>query len=81
ATVEQSNTEFTLEHSTMQSLILNDDVTTRRKAEIITAYVNPDLKAVLAEWAKQENRSVSSLITHLLANAVEDRQKQVENAN
>ncbi|MCL1475836.1 hypothetical protein [Argonema antarcticum] len=29
----------------MQSLILNDDVTTRRKAEIITAYVNPDLKA------------------------------------
>lgn len=52
----------------------NNDLSNRRKAEMISAYVNPELKKALEQWAEDENRSVSSLITHLLTLAVKERQ-------
>jgi hypothetical protein len=47
----------------------------KRKLEAVTAYLEPDLKAVLEEWAKSESRSLSSLVVYLLSQAAKERQQ------
>lgn len=54
----------------------NDDLSNRRKAEMIAAYVSQELKSDLEQWAEEENRSVSSLITHLLTKAVKEKRSE-----
>ena len=53
----------------------NDELSNRRKADMVSAYVSPELKAALEKWADEENRSVSSLITHLLTKAIKEKEE------
>jgi predicted transcriptional regulator len=48
--------------------------------EAITAYVEPEVKQRLQEWAKSERRSLSSLAAYLLTQACENHQKQKEDS-
>ncbi|HIK16729.1 MAG TPA: hypothetical protein IGS53_15795 [Leptolyngbyaceae cyanobacterium M33_DOE_097] len=50
------------------------DVTT--DLERITAYVDPEVKKGLEEWAKKEQRSLSNLAAVLLTNAYRNYEKQ-----
>ena len=47
----------------------------KRRLEAVTAYLEPDLKAVLEEWADSESRSLSSLVVYLLSQAAKERQQ------
>ncbi len=47
----------------------------KRKLDIISAYVKPELKAALEVWAEEESRSLSSLMVYLLTKAVKDREE------
>lgn len=52
----------------------------------VTAYVPPELKQELEEWAAAEERSVSWLVSKLISNALQERrknltQKQIAEAN
>jgi hypothetical protein len=40
----------------------------------VTAYLPEDIQKALEQWADEESRSVSSLVTYLLTQAVKDRQ-------
>lgn len=46
----------------------------KRKLDIISAYVKPELREALQQWAEEESRSLSSLMVYLLTKAVKDRQ-------
>jgi hypothetical protein len=46
-------------------------MTTDRKP--LMAYVDPDLKRKIEQWAEDEQRSVSSLIAYVLTQAVNNR--------
>lgn len=48
----------------------------RANIESVTAYVSPDTKNLLAQWAKEEKRSVSFLIAQLIEDAVKNRQQE-----
>jgi len=48
----------------------------KRKLEAITAYITPELKESLERWAANDSRSVSSLITHLLNQAVQNKTEE-----
>lgn len=52
----------------------HSDVTT--DLERVTAYVDPQVKEGLEEWAKKEQRSLSNLAAVLLTNAYREYQKQ-----
>ena len=43
-----------------------------KKLESLQAYVQPEVKAKLAEWAAQEDRSVSWLVAKILTEAVQE---------
>jgi hypothetical protein len=40
----------------------------------VTAYLPEEIQKALEEWAAEESRSVSSLVTYLLTQAVRERQ-------
>lgn len=42
----------------------------------VTAYLPEEVQKVLEEWAAEESRSISSLVTYLLTQAVKERQEQ-----
>jgi hypothetical protein len=42
----------------------------------VTAYLPEDIQKALEEWATEESRSISSLVTYLLTQAVKERQEQ-----
>ncbi len=44
--------------------------------ERVTAYIDPEVKQGLEEWAKKEQRSLSNLAAVLLTNAYREYQKQ-----
>jgi hypothetical protein len=44
----------------------------------VTAYLPEEIQKALEEWAQEESRSLSSLATYLLTQAVKDRQQQKE---
>jgi hypothetical protein len=61
------------------SLLLDDEeLGGKRKLEVVSAYLTPELKAVLEEWAEEESRSLSRHIVHLLTQAAKERQQGKE---
>jgi hypothetical protein len=42
----------------------------------VTAYLPEEIQKALEQWADEESRSVSSLVTYLLTQAVKERQAQ-----
>ncbi len=44
----------------------------------VTAYLPEEIQQALEQWATEESRSISSLATHLLTQAVKQRQAQQE---
>jgi hypothetical protein len=42
----------------------------------VTAYLPEEIQKALEDWAEEESRSVSSLVTFLLTQAVKERQRQ-----
>jgi hypothetical protein len=40
----------------------------------VTAYLPEEIQKALEQWADEESRSVSSLVTYLLTQAVKERQ-------
>jgi hypothetical protein len=42
----------------------------------VTAYLPEEIQIALEQWAEEESRSLSSLATYLLTQAVKERQKQ-----
>ncbi|MGE5659460.1 MAG: ribbon-helix-helix domain-containing protein [Actinomycetota bacterium] len=52
------------------------EVPSRRKSEVVTSYLDKDVKQVLEDWAEQEQRSVSSLIAYILTKAAREFQQQ-----
>jgi hypothetical protein len=40
----------------------------------VTAYLPEEIQKALEQWAEEESRSVSSLVTYLLTQAVKERQ-------
>lgn len=40
----------------------------------VTAYLPEEIQKALEEWADEESRSISSLVTYLLTQAVKERQ-------
>jgi hypothetical protein len=49
-------------------------VPSRRKADVITAYLDKEVKQVLEVWAQSEQRSLSSLVAYLLTKAASSYQ-------
>ncbi len=49
-----------------------------RKLQAVTAYLTPELKQVLEEWAEEESRSLSRHIVHLLTQAAKEYQQAKE---
>jgi hypothetical protein len=43
----------------------------------VTAYVPPEWKAELEEWAAAEERSVSWLVSKLISSALQERRKKL----
>jgi hypothetical protein len=58
----------------LRETIQHSDVTT--DLERVTAYVDPEVKQGLEEWAKKEQRSLSNLAAVLLTNAYREYQQQ-----
>ena len=50
----------------------------KRKLQAVTAYLTPELKQALEEWASEESRSLSRHLVHLLNQAANERQKAKE---
>ena len=48
----------------------------KRKLEQISAYITPELKTKLEQWAEDEARSLSSLVVYLLQKAVKEKDQQ-----
>lgn len=46
----------------------------RKNVEACVTYVKPEIKQALEDWAEKEHRSLSSLLAHLLTQAVEQHQ-------
>jgi hypothetical protein len=42
----------------------------------VTAYLPEEIQKALEQWAEEESRSVSSLVTYLLTQSVRERQGQ-----
>jgi len=42
----------------------------------VTAYLPEEIQRALEQWAEEESRSLSSLATYLLTQAVKERQQQ-----
>ncbi|WAL60115.1 ribbon-helix-helix domain-containing protein [Thermocoleostomius sinensis] len=42
----------------------------------VTAYLPEDIQKALEEWAAEESRSISSLVTYLLTQAVKEHQER-----
>jgi CopG-like RHH_1 or ribbon-helix-helix domain, RHH_5 len=51
-------------------------VPSRRKADVITAYLDKEVKQVLEVWAQSEQRSLSSLVAYLLTKAASSYQTE-----
>ena len=47
----------------------------------ITAYLPEEIQQALEEWAAEESRSISSLATYLLTQAVKEKQAQKPKAD
>jgi hypothetical protein len=65
----------------MQSLIQSldeGDLGGKRKLQAVTAYLTPELKQALEEWAEEESRSLSRHIVHLLNQANKEYQQTKE---
>ena len=65
----------------MQSLIQSLDegnLGGKRKLKAVTAYLTPELKQALEEWAKEDSRSLSRQIVHLLTQANKEHQQAKE---
>ncbi len=56
-------------------------VPSRRKADVITAYLDKEVKQVLEVWAQSEQRSLSSLVAYLLTKAASSYQTQHQQAS
>jgi Holliday junction resolvasome RuvABC endonuclease subunit len=54
-------------------------VPSRRKADVITAYLDKEVKQVLEVWAQSEQRSLSSLVAYLLTKAASSYQTDSTN--
>ncbi len=50
----------------------------KRKLQAVSAYLTPELKQVLEEWASEESRSLSRHIVHLLSQAAKEYQQARE---
>lgn len=48
----------------------------KRQLEAISAYVSPEVKQALEQWAKDEERSVSWIVAKVVTDAIEQRQRQ-----
>ena len=44
--------------------------------ERVTAYIDPEVKQGLEEWAKKEQRSLSNLVSVLLTNAYREHERR-----
>ena len=47
----------------------------------VTAYLPEEIQRALEQWAEEESRSLSSLATYLLTQAVKERQHQQNQSN
>ncbi|MEQ9668504.1 ribbon-helix-helix domain-containing protein [Coleofasciculus sp. G2-EDA-02] len=47
----------------------------------VTAYLPEEIQRALEQWAEEESRSLSSLATYLLTQAVKERQQQQNQSN
>lgn len=47
----------------------------------VTAYLPEEIQKALEKWAEEESRSLSSLATYLLTQAVKERQQQQNKSN
>ncbi|MBE9125990.1 MULTISPECIES: ribbon-helix-helix domain-containing protein [unclassified Coleofasciculus] len=47
----------------------------------VTAYLPEEIQKALEQWAEEESRSLSSLATYLLTQAVKERQHKQNKSN
>jgi hypothetical protein len=47
----------------------------------VTAYLPEEIQRALEQWAEEESRSLSSLATYLLTQAVKERQQKQNQSN
>lgn len=47
----------------------------------VTAYLPEEIQTALEQWAEEESRSLSSLATYLLTQAVKERQQKQHKSN
>lgn len=49
----------------------------KRTSEVVAVYLSPEQKKQLEQWAEKERRSVSNLAANILANALEDKFRDI----
>ena len=48
----------------------------KTKLKLLSSYVDPDVYQDLTDWAEEEDRSLSNLVSRLLAKAVQERSQR-----